>query len=150
MKVFKVKNLNNNGNVTSVTVVGENLGSNLTVSGGTFTTKGKTYRANALQCNMINGVATITAIFPFTSEYENTSMTLIVNGEEVPFNLDGFLGKAGNIVVSSDNSSLLDNIVIYVDGEKISATEMNNISPEKIESITIDKQSNSIKITLKK
>lgn len=99
---------------------------------------------------MTNGVATITATFPFTSEYENTSMTLIVNGEEVPFNLDGFLDKAGNIVVSSDNSSLLDNIVIYVDGEKISATEMNNISPEKIESITIDKQSNSIKITLKK
>ena len=150
VKVFNVKNLNNNGNVTNVTVVGENLGSNLTVSGGTFTTKGKTYRASALQCNMTNGVATITATFPFTSEYENTSMTLIVNGEEVPFNLDGFLDKAGNIVVSSDNSSLLDNIVIYVDGEKISATEMNNISPEKIESITIDKQSNSIKITLKK
>lgn len=149
-RIFKVKNLNNNGNVTTVTVKGENLGSNLTVSGGTFTTKGKTYQAKALQCNMIDGVATITATFPFISEYENTRMTLIVNGEEIPFNLDGFLDNAGNIVVSSNSSSLLDDMEIYVDGEKIIKSEMNNIASDKIESIEIDKQNNAIRITLKK
>ena len=157
--IFKVKNLNNSDNVTTVTVKGENLGSNITVSGGTFTTMGKTYQAKALKCTLINGEATITATFPFTSEYENTSMTLIVNGEEIPFELNGLFEKSlyvttGNdeqiILVNADNPAVLDNLEIYVDGKKITASEMNKISPEAIESVEVDKRANMIKIKLKK
>lgn len=91
---FKVIRLNNDGKETTVVIKGEGLGDKLTVEGGTFTNKGKTYQAKSLRCGMTDGVATITAVFLFADDYKHPHMTLGVNGEEVPFNLEGFLEKA--------------------------------------------------------
>lgn len=148
VKTFKVTNFNNNGNATTVTIKGQGLGNNITVSGGTFTTMGKTYQATALQCTMTDGKATITATFPFTSEYENSSMTLTVNGEEVPFNLDTFFNNAQTLVLSPERSS--GSMEIYLDGEKITDAQLQELPPDKIASMTIDHQNNIIKIFLKK
>lgn len=90
---FKVIRLNNDGKETTVVIKGEGLGDKLTVEGGTFTNKGKTYQAKSLRCGMTDGVATITAVFPFADDYKHPHMTLGVNGKEVPFNLEGFLEK---------------------------------------------------------
>ena len=49
---LKVKSINNNDGKTTVEIRGEGLGNSLTVSGGTFTTKGKTYEARSLNCSM--------------------------------------------------------------------------------------------------
>lgn len=87
---FKVMNINNDGVETTVVVRGEGLGNSLTVSGGTFTNKGKTYRAKSLRCDMTDGVASITAVFPFSDEFRRSSMTLNVNGDEIPFELEEF------------------------------------------------------------
>ncbi len=158
VKVFKVTSINNNGNETTVTIKGKGLGNNLTISGGTFTTMNKTYQAKALQCNMSDGAATITATFPFTSEYENTSMTLTVNGEVIPFELDNFMNSAQTIVIednqqtnasSSNPVSLPNGMKIYLDGEEINPLNLQNVDSEKIAAITIDKKNNAIKITLK-
>lgn len=92
--VFAVTNLNNNGNVTRVTIKGKGLGDNMIVSGGTFTTMGKTYKANGMEFNLTDGEGTITVTFPFMSEFENSSMTLMVNGEEIPFNLENFFNHS--------------------------------------------------------
>ncbi len=100
VQTFKVVNINNNGNETTVTIKGEGLGNFLMTSDGTFTTMGKTYTAKSIQCNKTNEEATITVTFPFTSEYEKTSMTLNVNGETIPFDLDGFFDKARSIGIS--------------------------------------------------
>ncbi len=164
VKIFRVTNINNNGNVTNVTIVGEGLGDNLTVSGGTFTTLGKTYNATALGCTLINGKATIIATFPFTDEYENSSMTLQVNGEEIPFNLENFFNNAQTISVNSEagkqpgnafvihgsDSEGLDGMEIYVDGKKITQSELKGLAPDKIASIEIDKNKKAIKVILKK
>lgn len=91
VQLFKVTRLNNFDDKTTVVVKGKNLGDNITVSGGTFTTMGKTYQAKSLRCDMTDRDATIIVTFPFTSEYEHTRMTLVINGEEIPFNLDGFM-----------------------------------------------------------
>lgn len=90
---FKVKSLNNHNDKTTIVINGENLGNSLTVSGGTFTTKGKTYQANSMKCNMTDGKATITVVFPFTSVYENSNMTLNVNGKEISIDIEGFFNK---------------------------------------------------------
>ncbi len=101
-QVFKIKSLNNDDGKTTVTIQGEGLGDNLTVSGGTFTTKGKTYKANALKCNMTNGVAKIVVSFPFLTEFDQCSMTLMVNGEEIRFDLEDFFNNAAEPRVLPD------------------------------------------------
>lgn len=167
IKIFRLKNLNNNGNQTSVTISGENLGSNLTVTGGTLTTAGKTYQAKSMQCSMKNGSAVIVVTFPFMSEFENSSLTLNINGEEIPFDLDNFLDKADSIKIKpagqdngddmetivikgNSSSSGLGNMIVYFDGKKISYDDMKEISPAEIGSMSIDKNSNTIIITRKK
>ncbi len=95
---LKVKNFNNNGNETTIVITGENLGSNLTVSGGTFTTMGKTYQAKSINLSMTDGNACyITIVFPFTSEYENSSMTLNINGKEISLDLESFFKNSKSI-----------------------------------------------------
>lgn len=101
VQYFKVTNINNDGNETTVVIKATGLGNNLTVSGGTFTTKGKSYRANSLKCDMADGVATITATFPLSDEYKNPGMTLTVNGEDVPFDLENFFSGAQSVVVGN-------------------------------------------------
>lgn len=102
VKGFSVKNLNNSDGKTTITIKGEGLGDHLTVSGGTFTTMGKTYQANTLQCNMTDGEAIVTATFPFTDSYENSSMTLTVNGKELLFNLEDFFNNSAVVVSQPD------------------------------------------------
>ncbi len=101
VQVYNVKELDNYNNKTTITIKGEGLGDNITVSGGTFTTNGKTYRATALRCDMTNGEATIVASFPFITEFNNCSMTLTINGVEVPFNLESFFDNAADAIVRS-------------------------------------------------
>ncbi|MBP3640177.1 MAG: M56 family metallopeptidase [Muribaculaceae bacterium] len=161
VQFFKVKNINNNGNATTVTIEGNGFGNNLTVSGGTFTTAGKTYKANGLNCNMTNGEAVITATFPFISVFENTSMTLIINGEEIPFNLEEFFNNAQSVTVGGNNKAITiglngktadlpDDMAILLDGKKISKSEMEALTPGDIASITVDRLKNEIRITSKK
>lgn len=92
--IFKVTNVDNYDAKTTITLKGEGLGDKITVSGGTFTTNGKTYEAKALQCTMADGAATIAAIFPFVDCFDKSSMTLTVNGEEVSIDLENFFNKA--------------------------------------------------------
>lgn len=94
VKVFKVTNISNKGNVTTVTICGKGLGNSITVSGGTFTSMGKDHKAKSLNCEMTDGEATIKAVFPFLSEFDKSKMTLTINGEEVPFDLENFFNKA--------------------------------------------------------
>ncbi len=144
VRVYKVTNLNNNGNKTTVTIKGQNVGDHMTVSGGTFTTNGKSYEAKALQCTLTDGEALITAEFPFISEFENSRMTLIINGEELPFNLEKFLHSG--VVASKSNIGAMD---YYLDGKKISSEDINSIDPSTIKEMKIDKQKNAIYITTK-
>lgn len=99
-QIFKFKNLNNDNGKTTITIQGEGLGDNITVSGGKFTTNGKTYEAKALQCNMTDGVATIVATFPFVETFDTSSLTLMVNGEEISINLENYFNLATAASVS--------------------------------------------------
>lgn len=167
VQIFKVTNLNNDGNVTTVTIKGEGLGNNLTVSGGTFKTAGKTYQAKSLRCNMTDGMATIKVVFPFMSEWENSSMTLTVNGDEIPFNLENFFDNAQTInigddpscessstrssfVFSGDRTSFLNDFTIYVDGENVTEQYLASIPSERVASITVSADNQELSISLKK
>lgn len=87
---FKTEEIRNDGKETTVVIRGKNLGNTMIASGGTFTNNGKTYQAKSMNFNMSNGEAEITLSFPFAEEYKNASMTITVNGEEIPFNLENF------------------------------------------------------------
>lgn len=163
VQFFKVTNINNNGNATTVTIKGKGLGDNLTVSGGTFTTAGRTYKANGLNCSMTDGEAVISATFPFISVFENTSMTLTVNGFEIPFNLEDFFNntqssavrvsttqagtKTISIGLNGKQSALPEGMKIFLDGKTIGVSELNTMSPGDIASITVDTQKNEMRIT---
>lgn len=132
---FKVMNINNDGVETTVVVRGEGLGNSLTVSGGTFTNKGKTYRAKSLRCDMTDGVASITAVFPFSDEFRRSSMTLNVNGNEIPFELEEFFENSRSAAIGSNASS---------------ASELKALSTYGIASMLVDRQNNAIRITSRK
>lgn len=144
---YKVTNVNNNGDKTTIVIKGENLGDNLTVSGGTYTDRGKTYRASSLQCEMTDGNAVITATFPFLDEFDKPEMTLTVNGKEIPFDLENFFASAKTVTVNSETDGKM---TILLDGKKIGEMEMNALPPESIVSMTVDKGKNTIYISTKK
>lgn len=162
---FVVTNVNNDGRQTTVVVRAENLGNIVTVSGGTFTNNGSTYRANGLQTNTTDSLTVIKAVFPFSEEFNRSSMKLIVNGEEIPFELDGFFRDSRSgvvvgtptpsqdtrtvIVLNGSNSSFPADMEIYLDNERITSEQMRELSPESIASITVDRQNNCIRITSK-
>lgn len=178
VKYFKIVNVNNNDGKTTVVIKAEGLGNNLTVSGGTFTTHGKTYDAKSLSSTLTDGKATITAVFPFITEFDNVGMTLNINGEKIPFDLENFFNNASakaeqkqseypeslsNVIVigsgtkkksSGDTKSEIETVgyedlTIYLDGKVISGAEMQEIKPDQIASIEVDKKGNIIRITSK-
>ncbi|MBP3589785.1 MAG: hypothetical protein J6J61_04330, partial [Muribaculaceae bacterium] len=162
---FVVTNVNNDGRQTTVVVRAENLGNIVTVSGGTFTNNGSTYRANGLQTNTTDSLTVIKAVFPFSEEFNRSSMKLTVNGEEIPFELDGFFrdSRSGVVVgtptpsqdtrtvifLNGSNSSFPADMEIYLDNERITSEQMRELSPQSIASITVDRQNNCIRITSK-
>lgn len=162
---FKVININDDGTRTTATISGENLGDNLTVSGGTFSNKGKTYQANSLSTQMSNGSATITVSFPFTGGYKKGKMAITVNGEEIPFDLEEFSNDSRTvvigdnddvsktsttIVIDSQSSNVPAQIKILLDGKEISRSVLTTLNSETIGSITIDRDNNIMKITSRK
>lgn len=158
---FKVASISNNNNRTTVILRSENPGNDLTVSEATFTTDGTTYGASSLNCSMADGLATITATFPFISIFDNTSMTLTVNGEHISLDLEDFFygstdaqselvndTTASAVIVNSISTPTLpENMKIYLDGVEITHSQLKELSPESIISITVNRQTNSIEIT---
>lgn len=141
---------------------GENLGNNLTVTGGTLIIDGKNFESRSLLCNMTNGFATITAVFPYSGELKNASLTLNINGSDMNFDLGNNVGNTKLTIVGNaqDSSNLhksskaissiqpVKDMVIYVDGKKVEYSELNNIPSDKISSVSMDK--NTMIITLKR
>ncbi len=113
---------------------------------------------------MTNGVATITVTFPFSDEYKNASMTLTVNGAEIPFDLENFRNNAQSVVVGSNptsaktivingNSStvsVIGDMKIYLDGAEITEAQLKKLNPDTIESVEVNKETHVLKITSKK
>lgn len=160
---FKVININDDGTRTTATINGENLGDHLTVSGGTFTNGGKTYKANSVSTQMTDGSAIITVSFPFTGEYKKGTMSITVNGDEIPFDLENFSnsesrsavigGKDGastTIVINGNSSKTSENLRFFLDGKEISKQELSALNNDTIASITVDRANNTLNITSKK
>ena len=105
VQYYKVIDIVSNGDETTVAVKGEGLGNHMHVSGGIFVANGKTYHAKALKADMTDGIASIVLTFPFkfSGDYKNTSMSITLNGKEVPFILDKF-NTANPTVVAQDKT----------------------------------------------
>ena len=156
---LKIVSLNNSGIETTIVIESKDFVS-ISVSGASLYNKGNVYNAKSLNTNMENGIASITAVFPFSGDYENTSIILNINGEDVNLDLAKFLknaqsqsisvSKESGIVVTSVESypKSIENYNIYLDGKEISKADMNALNPEDIASVTIVK--NTIIITSKK
>lgn len=162
VQYFKVTKLNNDGNNTTVVVKGKSPSNTMTVSGGTFTNKGKTYRANAINFDMMNDDVTITAQFPCSDEYKKPRMALTINGEEVPFDLEEFFSSTHNVAVENNSgkaktivlingqtSTVPDDMTVYVDGKEVSTDELGNIAKCDISAVTVNQQKKTIEITTK-
>ena len=142
-QTFKVADIRSDGKATTVTVLGHGLGNSLSVNGATFTNHGKTYQANALNCNLTNGTGTIIAIFPFTDECKKASMTIMMNGHEVPFNLEEYSNSSVSIHMKTYDA--VDSAMkVIIDGKEADSEAMKALSPDSISSITVDRQKNAI------
>lgn len=163
--VLKVTNINNDGNTTTVLIKGKSMGNTMSVSGGTFTNNGKTYRANNINFNMTDDDVTISVGFPFSEDYKDASMCLTVNGREMPFNLESFLadshavkiagsapknGTTSSISITGTGSSFPEDLKIFLDGKMITNIEMKKIPPETIASVDVNTEDKTIRINSKK
>ena len=152
---FRVTGINDNGDNTSVTISGTDLGSSLSVSGGSLAIDGRTVNAKSMESEMTDGTATITVIFPISCNAENSIMTLNIDGSDVNFNLGDFYSNAQNIKVRKENGDKSahvtvtngEDVTIYFNGQKITREQLNAISPADIASITVDKEKDVIIIT---
>ncbi len=143
--------------MTTVKIKGENLGNSITVSGATFTTNGKTYTDQAINSSLSgDGEAEITIQFPFLTEFDNTSMTVTIKGEKIPFNLENFFNNAKPMTVQvrpvnqdDKTASIPEDAEYYLDGKKISYEEMMSIPSNSIESMSVDKSGNTSTVKLK-
>lgn len=152
---FKFKSLNNGNGRTTVVITGTDLGNSLAVSDMTLTTCDKTYRSNGMHTEMTGGNATITAEFPFLSEFsDNTTASVNVNGRNITISF--FSNKPSTITTMTTDAGNTSatitqgNPTILVDGKEIPLSELNKLSPDNISNITVDKKNNTIYISMKK
>ncbi|MDE6435967.1 MAG: M56 family metallopeptidase [Muribaculaceae bacterium] len=153
---YQVTDVVHDGNSTTVVIATEGLGSRVTVSGGTFTNAGKIYQASSLQTQMTDGAATIKVTFPFAGELKQAGMTITVNGDEIPFNLEGYIDKSQQ--ASSSPASLFsitgnradDGIAIYINGEPATEEQVKNLKTTDIAEMTVSKEKDAILITTRK
>lgn len=148
---FMLTYLSYNGKETTIRVEGGALGDNMTVSGGILTNKGEAYNAKSLSCTMYDGIASITSVFPTSGDFENASLVLTINGEDVKLPLrDTFLtgGHPRDNSISIKHTASSD-LEIYLDGKRITDEELKALDPATIASIDVNKQSNLINITSK-
>ena len=159
------------GNETVVMLDGNNFGNNLTISDATITTSnGISYQASAMQCNMADGFATIRAKFPEVSDLKDARITMSVNGEPLSLALNDLNNNSGvdglRIVgvgtIHKDSLSSVSPIKIrstsisdtqykiYVDDKEVTEAEFKEISPDKIESITVEPLFSTISVVLRK
>ncbi|MDE6085011.1 MAG: M56 family metallopeptidase [Muribaculaceae bacterium] len=162
VKIFKVTDISNDGDETTVVVKGENVGNNLSVSGAVLTNNDKNYGASAMECNMVDGEAVIKTKYPVSESLKKSSMILLINGERVQFNLENYLDDpatpaSGKIVsgravngISTTATQGLGQMKICIDGKEVTEEEMKNLPTDKIDSITVDKVTNTISVVTKK
>ena len=166
VQYYKVTDIVSNGDETTVAVKGEGLGNHMHVSGGIFVANGKTYQAKALKADMTDGIASIILTFPFkfSGDYKNTSMSITLNGKEVPFILDQFHSADPTVVAVDDSNDAVSigssiriissagsqtaQIEYFLDGKKISESTFKALPIGAIASVSVD--GNAIKITSKK
>ena len=182
---FRVTSIDNYDNKTTVRIEVKGLGNYIKTSGGTLTTCGHTYSAINQSCVKTGSEAVINIVFPFLSEFESTSMTVNVNDEAIPFNLEELFDKAKpglsvqQATVNLDEAapgkqapatpgrainSAVDNPLdvaalvinknatpgdIYVNGVKMEKADMHKLNDEDIALVVINKQNNTTNITTK-
>ena len=163
--VYRVTNLSNDGATTTAVIKCQGMEGCMTVSGGTFTTGGKTYHANSQSFDMAGGNGTITLSFPFAEEYKNASMIITVNGVDIPFDLSEFAhssapaavggtgisdsGKRHGASASKSKSSIIGNMAVIVNGESVDKADLDKIPVDDVLEITVDKGTNTLRIKTK-
>ncbi len=165
---FRLTGISVNGTDVTVDVKGENLGNHINVTGGKLTTDNISVDAKSLQCQLVDGVACITAVFSALEQSDNQTMTLNVNGRDISFNLNNTLANSDIKVLkvksfkkqgSTDEEAPDANVTsepksqgsfdYYINGKKASQEEMNALNPHEINAITVDKKNNAIRVELK-
>ncbi|MDE6317678.1 MAG: M56 family metallopeptidase [Muribaculaceae bacterium] len=144
---FTRKIVNNHDGMTNVVLELSVPGGSLSVSDARLKVASGTYTSSGMSTQMHNNEARIEAKFQLVprSDFEdNSSISLTVNGSEVTLPL-----SSADIALS--NADLESNIqVVYIDGKEATQEMMMAVAPEDIEKVTIEKDKNTVYITLKK
>ncbi len=79
---FKFKSLDNNDGKTTIVIADDNFKSGSETCCAKFNNDGKTYDATSMVTTQEDGKITITMTFKKMTVFNNTSITLIVNGKQ--------------------------------------------------------------------
>lgn len=95
---FKFKSLDNNDGKTTIVIVDDNFKSGSETCCARFTNDGKTYDAKSMVTTQEGNKMSITMTFKRMTVFNNTSVTLTVNGQQtiVPINLSEIANQLSN------------------------------------------------------
>lgn len=85
---FKFKSLDNNDGKTTIVIVDDNFKSGSEICCAKFNNDGKTYDAKSMVSTQEDGKMSITMTFKKMTVFNNTSVTLTVNGQKTDVTID--------------------------------------------------------------
>lgn len=85
---FKFKRLDNNDGKTTIVIVDDNFNSGTETCCAKFNNDGKTYDAKSMVSTQEDGKMSITMTFKKMTVFNNTSITLTVNGQQTNIPID--------------------------------------------------------------
>ncbi len=85
---FKFKSLDNNDGKTTIVIVDDNFKAGSEICCAKFNNDGKTYNAKSMVTTQEDGKMTITMTFKKLTVFNNTSLTLTVNGQQTNVPID--------------------------------------------------------------
>lgn len=86
---FKFKSLDNHNGKTTIVIVDDNFQSDSQISSAKFNNDGKTFEAKSLEGTCEDNQMTVSMTFRKMTVFNNTSVTVTLNGQEIniPINL---------------------------------------------------------------
>lgn len=100
----KVKSISNEGNKTTIVVVDEDAGNSCSMKDCWLLSNNKQYKAKEVRCQLNNGTATHTLVFPFIKVFKDCVVKMDVNGKTVSLKVPFMQSHEGRHASSSPKS----------------------------------------------
>ena len=154
-KSYKMTFIKAKDNYTTAVLEADSVSNHKNVTDATFTNDDRTYRAISIHKEVDDDITTIIINFPYTEQCNQPSMTIMVDGEEVPIDIDAYLesqrqptGPATLFGITGSFTGI--GMPIYINDEPATLEQVKNLTPDQIDTLTTTPEKDTFLIYLRK